>query len=30
VSDYNWFAPVYDAWAADNTEDVDFYVDLAS
>ena len=29
MSDYNWFAPVYDAWAADMTEDVDFYVDLA-
>jgi len=29
VSGYEGFAPVYDAWAADMTEDVDFYVDLA-
>jgi ubiquinone/menaquinone biosynthesis C-methylase UbiE len=29
VSDYEWFAPVYDAWAAAMTDDVDFYVDLA-
>ncbi|HEX4745541.1 MAG TPA: class I SAM-dependent methyltransferase [Gaiellaceae bacterium] len=29
MSGYEWFAPVYDAWAADMTEDVDFYVELA-
>jgi SAM-dependent methyltransferase len=29
MSGYEGFAPVYDAWAADMTEDVDFYVDLA-
>jgi len=29
VSDYDAFAPIYDAWAADMTEDVAFYVDLA-
>jgi len=29
VSDYEWFAPMYDAWAVDMTEDVDYYVDLA-
>lgn len=29
MSGYEWFAPVYDAWAADMVEDVDFYVDLA-
>jgi SAM-dependent methyltransferase len=29
VSDYDAFAPIYDAWAADMTEDVDFYVELA-
>jgi ubiquinone/menaquinone biosynthesis C-methylase UbiE len=29
MSGYESFAPVYDAWAADMTEDVDFYVDLA-
>jgi ubiquinone/menaquinone biosynthesis C-methylase UbiE len=29
MSGYDWFAPVYDRWAADMTEDVDFYVDLA-
>ena len=29
MSDYDGFAPIYDAWAADMTEDVDFYVDLA-
>jgi SAM-dependent methyltransferase len=28
-SRYDAFAPVYDAWAADMTEDVPFYVDLA-
>jgi len=30
VSGYDGFAPIYDAWAADMTEDVDFYADLAS
>jgi len=30
VSSYDGFAPIYDAWAADMTEDVDFYVELAS
>jgi SAM-dependent methyltransferase len=29
VSGYEGFASVYDAWAADMTEDVDFYVELA-
>lgn len=29
MSGYEAFAPVYDAWAADMTEDVDFYVELA-
>lgn len=29
MSGYDAFAPVYDAWAADMTDDVDFYVDLA-
>jgi SAM-dependent methyltransferase len=29
VSDYDAFAPIYDAWSADMTEDVAFYVDLA-
>jgi SAM-dependent methyltransferase len=29
MSSYEGFAPVYDAWAADMTEDVDFYVGLA-
>jgi ubiquinone/menaquinone biosynthesis C-methylase UbiE len=29
MSGYDWFAPVYDQWAADMTEDVAFYVDLA-
>jgi YD repeat-containing protein len=29
VSEYDAWAPVYDAWAADMTEDVPFYVDLA-
>jgi SAM-dependent methyltransferase len=29
MSGYEWFAPVYDAWAADMVEDIDFYVDLA-
>ncbi|MGH3076943.1 MAG: class I SAM-dependent methyltransferase [Gaiellaceae bacterium] len=29
MSDYDAFAPIYDAWASDMTEDVAFYVDLA-
>ncbi len=29
MSEYDGFAPIYDAWAADMTEDVDFYVELA-
>jgi SAM-dependent methyltransferase len=29
VSAYDGFAPVYDLWSADMTEDVDFYVELA-
>lgn len=29
MSDYDGFAPIYDAWAADMTDDIDFYVDLA-
>jgi SAM-dependent methyltransferase len=29
VSDYDAFAPIYHVWAADMTEDVDFYVSLA-
>ena len=29
MSSYDAFAPIYDAWAADMTEDVDFYVELA-
>jgi SAM-dependent methyltransferase len=29
VSEYDGFAPLYDVWAADMTEDVDFYVALA-
>ena len=29
MSGYDGFAPIYDAWAADMTEDVDFYVALA-
>jgi len=29
MSGYEGFAPVYDEWAADMTEDVDFYVQLA-
>jgi SAM-dependent methyltransferase len=29
VSHYDAWAPVYDAWASDMTEDVPFYVDLA-
>lgn len=30
MSGYDGFAPIYDAWAADMTEDVDFYVGLAA
>ena len=29
MSAYDGFAPIYDAWSADMTEDVDFYVELA-
>jgi SAM-dependent methyltransferase len=29
MSEYDAFAPIYDAWSAEMTEDVDFYVDLA-
>ena len=29
MSDYDAFAPIYDAWSEDMTEDVAFYVDLA-
>jgi SAM-dependent methyltransferase len=29
MSGYDTFAPIYDTWAADMTEDVDFYVELA-
>jgi SAM-dependent methyltransferase len=29
MSGYEGFAPMYDTWAADMTDDVDFYVDLA-
>ena len=29
MSGYEWFAPMYDAWAVDMTEDVDYYVGLA-
>ena len=29
MSGYEGFAPVYDAWAADMTDDVEFYVELA-
>ena len=29
MSGYDGFAPVYDTWASDMTEDVDFYVELA-
>ncbi len=29
MSGYEWFAPVYDTWAADMTEDVAYYVELA-
>jgi ubiquinone/menaquinone biosynthesis C-methylase UbiE len=30
VSAYDGFAPIYDEWAADMTEDVEFYVQLAA
>ena len=30
MSDYDAMAPHYDAWSADMTEDVDFYVELAA
>jgi len=30
VSDYDAFAPIYDAWSADMRDDVDFYVSLAA
>ncbi len=30
MSEYDGFAPIYDDWAADMTEDVDFYVELAT
>jgi SAM-dependent methyltransferase len=30
VSAYDAFAPIYDAWSADMTDDVDFYVELAA
>lgn len=30
MSDYDAFVPIYDAWAADMTEDVGFYVELAA
>ena len=29
MSGYEGFAPIYDEWASDMTDDVDFYVDLA-
>ena len=29
MSAYDAFAPIYDVWASDMTEDVDFYVELA-
>lgn len=29
MTGYDGFAPIYDAWAADMTDDIDFYVDLA-
>ena len=29
MSAYDGFAPIYDAWSADMTEDVDYYVELA-
>ena len=30
MSAYDGFAPIYDAWSADMTEDVDFYAELAA
>ncbi len=30
MSEYDGFAPIYDAWSADMTEDVGFYVELAT
>jgi SAM-dependent methyltransferase len=30
VSGYEAFAPIYDTWSADMTEDIDFYVSLAA
>ena len=30
MSSYDGFAPIDDAWSADMTEDVDFYVALAA
>lgn len=30
MSGYDGFAPIYDTWAADMTEDVDFYLELAA
>ena len=30
MSEYDGFAPIYDAWAADMTQDVGFYVELAA
>ncbi len=30
MSAYDAFAPIYDAWSADMTDDVDFYVELAA
>jgi SAM-dependent methyltransferase len=30
MSSYDGFAPIYDAWSADMTEDVDYYVSLAA
>ncbi len=30
MSGYDGFAPIYDAWSADMTEDVDFYAELAA
>lgn len=29
MSGYEGFAPIYDRWAADMVDDIDFYVDLA-
>ena len=30
MSGYDGFAPIYDAWSADMTDDIDFYVSLAA